>query len=48
MDTTSFQADWVALNSDWPALLVIGLYAVTVWAVWRQRPPPMSTADTGP
>jgi|SRR5829696_1724548 len=33
MDTTSFQSDWVALNSDWPALLVIGLYVVIVLAV---------------
>lgn len=32
---TSFQSDWVALNSDWPALLVIGLYVVIVLAVWR-------------
>jgi hypothetical protein len=34
-EPTMKTSDWVALNSDWPALLVIGLYAVIVGAVWR-------------
>jgi hypothetical protein len=40
MDTS----DWVALNSDWPALLVIGLYAVIVGRFGGND----HTADGGP